>query len=362
MRSFLAVLPLVLALSRLCPAQKPALPPQDKVALAKSEFEDARQAWIKNDPKLEEDFALGKGDPAAMRERIRRAADLQHVVAEKEIAYYDLIISHTEAGRNEPAQTAPATVPVETKRKLLVDELALIQADIADRDARLKALSEGDRDWRRLYEDQLANRRKQADRIAAQLRTLDELGNAQAEGPSRVQEITQGTGEVLKNWEKIRADEVEEAARFKDYYSAMERNVENRIAAGAPKSRSRAAGKGSKSASQGVANPADVAGAWIGSPGTQGVTLVLRLEGDTLRGTYTVRLAGPGGPQDIQLPVEGKVQPRAPIRLHWTSRNPAAAGDIELSLGSDGHLSVNRHRTSGEAAIPDAVETLLRKP
>lgn len=362
MRLFLPVPPLLLALSGLCPAQKPSLPPQDKVAVAKSEFEDARDAWIRNDRKLAEDFALGKGDWAAMRESIRRTAALQHVMSEKEIAYYDLIISHTEANRNEAARTAPAAVPVETKRKLLEDELALIQADIADREARLGALSAGDRDWRGLYEEQLANRRKQANRIAAQLGTLDQLRDAQAGGPGRVQEIAQGTDEVLKNWEKIRADEVEEDARFKDYYAAMERNVENRIAASAPKSRPRSAGKATKSASQGATNPADVVGAWIGSPEAQDAKLELRLERDTLRGTYTARIATSGGPRDILLSVEGKVQPGAPIRLNWTSQDSAATGDMELILGAGGRLSVNRHKTSGEAAIPDAVETLLRKP
>ena len=372
-----------LVICQVSAAQTPRLPPpQQNIAVARSEFEDAVDAWRQGDPNLEKDFALATADPARIRVRIRRAEELREVASAKHQAYVDLIIRRIQIERRDWAKDANPTIPVEARRKSLQLDQAQTQAALEDIEVRLRALPEGGGDLRKMYEEQRTNLRNQSGVIAANIRTLDNIERGQAVRPELMQEIAQEDDEILKGWEKVRSDAIVEAARFKDYYSAMERDLDNRVAAIAPKAPSRSrSGKTNKNSSkvdatlnspkEGASTGlADVAGNWIyRQPGVwrgygepQSVTLELRLDGDTLRGTYTARLPTPRGLQDVQFSVEGgRPQSGGVIRLRWTSQSPAETGNMDLSLGADGRLSVDRRRKSGTAIIPDGVETLLRR-
>ena len=374
--------PVLLVICHVCVAQTPRMPPpRQNMAVAKSEFEDAVDAWRQYDPNLERDFALATAGPAGIKVRIRRAAELREIASAKHQAYVDLIISRIQVERSEWAKEADPTIPVDARRKSLQFDQGQTQAALEDVEARLRALPEGAADLRQMYEEQRNTLRNQSGVIAANIRTLDNIGKEQAVRPDLMREIALEDDAVLESWKKVRSDAIDEAARFKDYYSAMERDLDKRMEAIAPKTSSRSAsGKANKGtaiggASIGIpkegasAGLTNLVGAWIYRPPgewrgygePQSVTLELSLDGDTIRGTYTARLPTPGGLQDVRFSVEGRLRSRGTIRLRWTSQNPPGTGDMDLSLGADGRLSVERRGKSGKTTIPDGVETLVRR-
>ena len=79
-----------------------------------------------------------------------------------------------------------------------------------------------------------------------------------------------------------------------------------------------------------------------------------------VRGTYAARLPVRSGVHDIQLSLEGQAQPSAmSAQVHWRSQTPAAEGEMEIKVGSDGRMLVTRTQ-SNDSYIPRGMEVLLR--
>jgi hypothetical protein len=79
-----------------------------------------------------------------------------------------------------------------------------------------------------------------------------------------------------------------------------------------------------------------------------------------VRGAYSARLQVRGGVNDIQLSLEGQASPSATsVQVHWRSQKPAAEGELEIKVGSDGRMLVSRTQ-SNDSYIPRGMEVLLR--
>jgi len=79
-----------------------------------------------------------------------------------------------------------------------------------------------------------------------------------------------------------------------------------------------------------------------------------------LRGSYTARLPVSSGVHDVQLTLEGALVSANTAKLRWQSLRPPAKGELQLKLGADGRLLIERSR-SGDSFVPVGSEVLSRK-
>lgn len=365
MRHFSTASLILWALCQIGLAQIPRQPPpRDNIVLTRKEYEDALDAWKKNDPTLEQDLATG--DPTALRGRIRRAADLQAGKSVKEIAYYNVMVRHTQAEQAELAQTVNTAIPLDSRRQSIRDDQARVQSELDEIEAQIRSLPADDKTFRPLYEEERTNRKRQLEHLADQSRILDDIAKGQANRLDLLQELAHEEEQVLKGWQNQVSHAEHEAEIYKDYYTGMGRDLDNRVAnsKGRPARRKTASTKSTAPAAS--PDAARLTGTWVTRPASDsnalGSTLELRLEGDTFHGAYTAHLSAPDGGSSVQWTIEGKVASHGPLRLHWTSQDRSASGDMDLTLGADGLLSVDHRRKSGKSPVPDGVESFVRRP
>jgi hypothetical protein len=376
MKACYFVCAVVLAGFRPCPAQHVKVVPD--IAIAEAEYLDANEAWVRNDPNLEGE--LFKGDPEQMRRRIHTAAGLRDDAMAKKQTYLSAMIGRLEDLRGRLIQPATGRIPVDTMRKNLeaeqvrtLDEQRRVEGLLAD-------LPVGDEYLlvRRALDEERSSLIKLQNEVALRIRSLDSLDKAQqaiqnASGPDALVEQMNG---IIKLWDQERAATNRQRALWAKLYVTMEQSLDKKSPG--PQRRA-AAPRGSEKelrrqvaaggASTTAAGPTAFAGTWIyrsqpgawsgyGEPET--ATLEIQEESGALRGTYIARLPVRTGLHEIRLVLTGERQPGNALRLRWKSVAPAAEGEMDLKLGADGRLLVERVRSS-DAYIPRGMEVLLRR-
>jgi hypothetical protein len=372
--------PLLLAAMAACAAGQNVTLLQD-VGVAQAEYHDAMEAWLHNDRDLEKELLAG--DPEPMRRRVRKAAALRDDAMAKKQAYLDLMIQRLRDTRARLAPADAGAIPVAGIKKDLEAQQARILGDQERLNEVLLDLPAGDEYFlvRRALEAERASLVNVQNTVALRIHSLDRIGTAQEaiRGASRGETEMQQLDQILNIWNEERTAVVRQRSSWANLYQTMENAVESRggdrkrgtVAPGSKTTPAKkpAAGSG-KQPGAAVATPAgggvDLAGAWVyrSQPGAwtgygepEMVTLELHPEGAVLRGTYTARLPVRGGAHTLLLALSGPRVEGNAARLQWTSQMPAAEGAMELKLGADGRLLVERIR-SGDGYIPLGMEVL----
>ena len=372
---------IVASLASACWSQSLQLIPD--ISLAEAEYRDATQAWISNDPYLERD--LTKGNPEEMRRRVRRAAALADDLMVKKIAYIDALAQRVEDTRRRVSQASGGAIPTEALKKDLADQ----QTRILDEETRLEALLNdlppGDEYLfvRGPLEEERTDLVKLQNTIALRLRSLDSLDKAQqAIQSAGAGGLQQRIDEIARIWSEQKASAVRQRTRFASLYASEERAISGKSVPTDSPLPPPAAPTPSKSRDPDRRRNAPVVsaktavlqgptfegawmyqsqpGAWTGIGEPEMVSLQLRQQGEVLRGTYTARLPSRGGVHEVFLALEGRRESATVARLHWMSSTPAADGEIELKLGGDGRLLLERTK-SADGFIPLGMEVLLRQ-
>jgi hypothetical protein len=366
MREYAMPLWILWALSAIGFAQIPTQPPpRENIPLTRKEYQDALEAWKKSDPDLVKDLATG--DPTQLRARIKHAAELQATMSEKEIAYYNVMVWHSRHEQAELAQIVNTSIPLDTRQQSVRNDQALVQSELDEVEATLRELPADDKTLRPIYESERANRKRQLENLADQSKILDEIAKGQANRLDLLQQLAQEQDQIVKGWEHQIEHAQHEAEGYKELYGGLVQQVDDRASANA---KNRSGRKRTLATKSTVAAPsfipASLVGTWItpaqGQSKTANSTLELRVEGDAIRGTYTTHLSAPDGASNELWTVEGRVPAHGPLKLHWTAQDHSSSGDMDLTLGSDGRLSIDRHRKSGKTAVPDGLESLMRRP
>jgi hypothetical protein len=362
------------------------------IAVAEAEYRDAQEAWSQNDPNLEKE--LYKGNPEDMRRRIHRAAALADDVMVKKEAYFNLFIQRLQDTRTRLSQTPDATIPAaDLKRDLDAQQMRLL-GDQDRLDLLLRDLPQGD-------EYALVRRQLEAERsdlinaqnsIAMRMRSLDNIDKAQ-QATQGAEDLSVKMDAILKVWEQERDRAVRQRPTWARLYELMESSLGKPAGESAPRGTAAGtapppAGAGARPAAPAaVPRPTAVAsvprptvvaaapqagisgvwtytsqpGAWTGYGEPEMVKLDLHIDASgAVRGTYAARLPVRSGVHDIQLSLEGQAQPSAmSAQVHWRSQTPAAEGEMEIKVGSDGRMLVTRTQ-SNDSYIPRGMEVLLR--
>ena len=345
------------------------------IAVAEAEYRDAQEAWIQNDPSLEKD--LYTANPEEMRRRIHRAASLADDVMVKKEAYFTLFIQRMQDMRAKLAQTQGPGMPVEALKKDLDAQQMRLLSDQDRLELLLKDLPQGDEYAlvRRQLEGERTDLISAQNNIAMRIRSLDNIDKAQ-QSTAGGEDFTAKVDEILKVWEQERASAERQRPSWARLYQLMEASLAKPAPAGAAKtavaaapSKGKAAAKSLPPASaadreggiSGVWNYASQPGAWTGYGEPEMVKLDLHIDtGGAVRGAYTARLPVHSGVHDVQLTLEGQAGPSATsVQVHWRSQRPAAEGDMEIKVGSDGRMLVARTQSS-DSFIPRGTEVLLR--
>lgn len=371
MRIALTIPALLVALASLAPSQNVTLLPD--IGVAQAEYHDALEAWLHNDSDLERD--LLKGDPEQMRLRVKRAAALRDEVMVKKQAYLELIIHRLRETRAHLAPANASEIPVADLKKDLEAQHGRMLGEQERLEEFLRDLPVGDEYLmvRRALEAERTSLVSLQNTIALRIRSLDTLNISQEaiRGASRGETEAQRLDEVLKVWDQEREAVIRQRSGWASLYKTMEKAIDD--SAASPKkvpSGSKRNSPKSKQPAPPVQPPAGKAspltgtwvyrsqpGAWSGYSEPEMVTLELHQDGTALRGTYTARLPVRSGMHTVQLSLSGASLAAGAVRLHWTSQTPLTEGEMELKLGSDGRLFVERSE-SGDSYIPVGMEVL----
>jgi len=372
MRVFYSIALIQLAWLSPCRAQRVEVIPD--IAVAEAEYRDANEACLQNDPSLERD--LFTADTEQVRHRIHRAAALRDDAMAKKEVYLKAVIARLENLRTRLNPGVGGAIPTAALKKSLEVQQAHTLDEQAEVEAQLRDLPDDDEYLlvRRALNEERSNLITVQNNIAQRIRSLENLDKAQ----QAVQSASAGGGdslskkldEVVKLWEEERDGAARQRQHWAQLYVAMEQAIDK-------KDKVPVRGKGSKKPSgkarlepdnkprgartggfDGTWTYHSQPGAWTGYEEPAHVTLNLRQESNTLRGTYTARLAVRTGYHDVLLVLAGPCQRGNAVRLHWTSQEPAAEGEMDLKLGGDGRLLVERSQSS-DAYIPRGMEVLL---
>jgi hypothetical protein len=341
------------------------------IAIAEAEYRDANEACLQNDPNLERD--LFTADTDQVRRRIHRAAGLRDDAMAKKEVYLKAEILRLQNLRSRLSQGETGAIPTGTLRKSLEAQQAHTLDEQAKVEGQLRDLPDGDEYLlvRHALDEERTNLINVQNNIAQRIRSLESIDKAQQaiQSASGGDSLAQKLDEVVKLWGQERDSTARQRAHWAQLYTAMEQALDKK---GPPPGAPRKGSPKKPSSSAGSPPPATTRaggfagtwtyrsqpGAWTGYGEPEAVTLELHPESETLRGTYTARLAVRSGFHDIQLALAGPRQPGSAIRLHWTSQTPAAEGEMDLKLGADGRLLVERSQ-SGDGYIPRGMEVLL---
>jgi hypothetical protein len=344
------------------------------IAIAEAEYRDANEACLQNDPSLERD--LFTADPEQVRRRIHRAASLRDDAMAKKEVYLKAVILRLQNLRSRLSQGENGTIPTGTLRKSLEAQQAHTLDEQVKVEGQLRDLPEGDEYLlvRRALDEERTNLINLQNNIAQRIRSLESIDKAQQaiQSASGGDSLAQKLDEVVKLWGQERDSTTHQRSHWAQLYTAMEQALDKKgPQPGTPRKASPKKPSGSAAPAPGSLPPSVRAagfagtwayrsqpGAWTGYGEPEKVTLELRPESDTLRGTYTARLAVRSGFHDVQLALAGPRRSGSAIRLHWISQTPAAEGEMDLKLGTDGRLLVERSQ-SGDGYIPRGMEVLL---
>jgi uncharacterized protein (UPF0305 family) len=350
------------------------------IAVAEAEYRDAQQAWIENDPTLEKD--LYKGNPEEMRRRIHRAAALADDVMVKKEAYFSLFVQRLEDMRAKLNQTQDPGMPTEALKKDLDEQQTRLLGDQDRLELLLRDLPPGDEYLlvRRQLEGERSDLVNAQNNIAMRIRSLDNIDKAQ-QSTQGSQDFAAKMDEILKVWEQERASVERQRPAYARLYQLYEESLGKPSAAGTPKTAAAVAPAPSKSKAapaartaapvtspaagqagiSGVWTYASQPGGWTGYGEPEMVKLDLRIDaGGAVRGTYAARLPVHSGVSDVELSLEGQAKPAAmSAQVHWRSQTPAAEGEMEIKVGSDGRMLLERTQSS-DSYIPCGMEVLLR--
>jgi len=345
---------------------------QPDIAMAEAAYRDAEEAWIRNDPNLEKD--LFKINPEDARRRIRHSAALRDEVMSKKQGYLDLLIQRTEQTRNRLAQSDTGMIPSASLKSDLEQQQTRILGEQERLDELIRDLPPGDEYLlvRRPLEDERQRLVNLQNNLAQRIRSLDSLDKAQQaiEGARR-DPLAEKLDSVIAAWKEEKDATIRQRAKWATIYSSMEQAVS---APGNGRESSASNASAARKPAPAAAPAANVrpggltgqwtyrseAGAWSGYAEPAMVTLELHEDGGVLSGSYTARLAVKSEAHVVHLTLTALRRTSNTATLHWKSATPAAEGEMELKLGGDGRLLVERSQ-SGDSYIPLGSEILLRK-
>lgn len=366
-----------LAIAPFAAGQKVTLVPD--VGVAQAEYHEALESWLQNDRNLEKELLTG--EPEQMRRRVKKAAALRDDVMVKKQTYLDLIIARLRETRAHLAPANASEIPVKDLKKDLEAQQGRILGDQERLDDFLRSLPEGDEYLlvRRALDAERASLVNLQNTVALRIRSLDNLDKSQdavraaASGETEAQKLD----EVLKIWDQERAAAIRQRSTWANLYKGMEQAIDDRAAsqkksapavtsAGVPASPQKPPPGYRAVPPSASTGPVKLTGTWVyrSQPGAwsgfgepQAVTLELHKDGGSLRGLYSARLPMRGGVHAVTLSLSGPFPKGNTVKLHWTSQSPAAEGEMELRLATDGRLQAER-TASGDGSIPLGMELL----
>ena len=318
------------------------------LATAEADYRDAQAAWIRNDPDLEKD--LLKADHAQMRKRIHHAASLRDDMMAKKETYYALLTQHFASVRTRILGSADQRrIPAEQIRQSLQGELDRMKEEQDHVDSLLRELP-GDEQYAVLRQaveaekKDLASLRSSIDARMSSLQTLA----GDRHGKLTDDPLAQKLDELAAAWEAERKRAANARLSWSRYYKDLDDSL--------------------PAASGTQRNPFE--GSWVfrGQPGSWTTTageplfilLELRNAGGWLQGTYQAQFRRERGRRAITLAVRGQLAGDDHVRLQWSSKKPAAQGELDLKLGSDGRLSVTRPSSITGGGVPPGTDILAR--
>ena len=350
------------------------------MAIAESEYREAQEAWLRNDPNLEQD--LNSRGREEMRTRIHRAAGLRDDVMAKKEVYLRFLVSHFEETRTRLASPGSGGFPVEQIRRTLEREQARLLAEEERLEALVQELPKGDEYLfrRRAMEEQMNDLMAAQNNIALRMRSLERTAASQraSADPAAGKALEEKLDEIGRMW----ADERERAVRERSSWARYYKDLEDLLQSpdiprqGAPgrqpskRRRGHDASAPALAASQPGTLPArqrTLDGVWSyeSQPGArtgfgepESVRLKLKRTGTDIEGTYVARLPGLHDTRQLNLALRGRLVSEREAKVQWVSQQPAAHGEMELKLGSDGRLLVQR-LSSDDSYIPTGMEVLL---
>jgi hypothetical protein len=352
------------------------------IAVAEAEYRDAQDAWLRNDPTLEKD--LYKANPAEMRQRIHRAASLRDDVMVKKGVYLDLLAQRTRETRKLLGESSSAMVPAATIKKDLETQQMRILADQDRLDLLLHDLPQGDEYLlvRRALEGERADLINAQNSLALRIRSLDTIDKTQ-QATAGADEIAKKLEEIAKIWESERDRAARQRSAWNKLYDLMEQSLDKPGTEPAPRPAAAAKAPERPPAQTRTAAPAAarttapaepqtaLAGAWkyvsapnawsgYGEPEFVQLDLTAGPDG-ALRGSYWARLPVRNGKNEVVLTLKGQAPASATsARIHWTSATPAAEGEMEIKIASDGRMLLERVE-SNDSYVPRGMEVLLRR-
>jgi len=379
-----STVPLLILLALAAQAQQLSIPPGD-IGMAEAAYRDAEEAWLRNDPGLEQD--LLKVKPEEALRRIRRESALRDDVMAKKQTYLDELIKKVAVFRERLAQGTEGRLPAASIKKDLEQQQSRILAEQDRLEQLIADLPPGDEYTlvRRPLEDERTRLVNLQNNIAQRIRSIESLDKAQEgiAGSSKGDPLAQNLDLELKMWQDARDANAQQRKSWERIYAEMERAVKESAAGpgGSP-----ASGKNAARTSKGKDKPAVAAAnvpsaatpntarpglagvwtyhsepnAWTGYAEPATVTLELHEERGVLRGSYTARLPVKSETHQVQLTLEATQRSATAATMHWKSANPVAEGEMELKLGQDGRLLVERVK-SGDSYIPLGSEVLSPK-
>jgi hypothetical protein len=377
----------LIACAPLCLSQKVQLVPN--IAVAEAEYRDANEAWLQNDPNLASD--LFKIDSEDARRRIHRAAALSDDVMAKKERYLQLIIERFQDTSKRLVQPSEGLIPTAAMKRDLEAQQARILDEQARVEDRLRDLPPGDEYL--LLKRALTNERSSYvalhKDIGLRIRSLESIGEAQdaIRSSASNDSLTQKLDGVLRGWEEERAGTIRQRSTWAEYYSVLERSLDQKEPEG--KGRSGQSGgtktlkkhKGKKSTPNPQEAPptapakesappggsAGLAGSWIyrsnpsswtGNGEPEIVTSDLRRVENECLGSYAPRPPARSDVDDVQLMLRSARQSDRLARLRWKSQTFAGDGGMEIRLSGDGRVLVERAESDG-SHIPRGMEVLL---
>jgi len=347
------------------------------IAVAEAEYRDAQQAWVQNDPTLEKDLYNAPADQ--VRQRIHRAAQLADDAMAKKEAYFNLFIQRMEDMRAKLNDAQGPGIPTESLKKDLDEQQSRVLGDQDRLDLLLRDLPPGDEYAlvRRQLEGERADLISAQNNIAMRIRSLDNIGKAE-QSTAGAADLTAKMDEILKVWQQERDSAVRQRPAWARLYQVMESSLSKPAPPAATAPKTTAAAKApAKGKAAATARPAPAAtpqggisgiwtytsqpGAWTGYGEPEMVKLDLHIDASgAVRGVYSARLPVRGGVRDVELTLEGQASPTATsTQVHWRSQRPAAEGEMEIKVGSDGRMLVARTQ-SNDSFVPRGMEVLLR--
>ena len=221
------VLAFAVAFAPLCLGQKVELVPD--IAVAESEYRDANEAWLKNDPDLAKD--LLKGDPEDVRRRIHKAAALRDDAMAKKQTYLGLVIERLQAARKRLPQTGEDLIPTAVLKRDLQAQQARVLNEQERVEGLLRDLPQSDEYLiaRRALNDERSNLVTLQNDVALRIRSLESISEAQqAIVAAPVESLTQDLDDLLNTWEEERAGAARQRSKWAELYRAMERDLDRK--------------------------------------------------------------------------------------------------------------------------------------